>query len=169
MLKSKCNIQMKRLFFIFPIMLCAALPACKKTSGPADGNSVQKNNKLDSTVSMNAVINGRNWQTDSVFGYYVKYSGNDSGLVSLQITGTQLLNDTASTIIFYINRYNGPNTYIINPPVNTATYYIGSKRNYADSGVVIITSDTAYALKGTFSFKVDTALRANGTFNVALP
>lgn len=161
---------MKRLFFIIPIMLCAMLPACNKAKGPADGNSIQPNNKLDSTISMNATINGRNWQTDSVFGYYVKNSGNDSALITLEITATQKLNDTSSTIVFYIYNYTGPKTYTINPPANTATYYIGASRNFADSGVIIITSDTAYALKGTFNFKVDTAYRiTNGAFNVALP
>jgi len=160
---------MKRLFLIIPISLCIALPACKKVSGPADGNSIQPNNKLDSTIYMNATINGRKWQSDSVFSYSVKSSGNDSGIVNLEITGTQKVNDTANTIIFYISNYTGPNKYIINPPVNTATYYVGNNRHYASVGQVQITSDTAYALKGTFYFTADTITVTNGTFDVALP
>ena len=161
---------MKRLFLIIPACIYLISPACKKASGPADGNSVQKNNNLDSTLSINAQINGNNWQTDSVFAYYVQYSGNDSGVVSLQIIATRKVNDSATSMIFYINNYTGPNTYTINPPINTATYYsYGNLRNYADSGQIVITSDTAYALKGTFTFTADTFRITNGTFNAALP
>ena len=160
---------MKRLFFIIPIFLYVALPACKKAAGPADGNSVQPNNNLDSTAAMNATINGKNWKADSAFGYYINYSGNDSGVINLEIIATQSNNDTLSTIIFNITNYTGPNTYPINPPVNTATYYLGNNRFYADSGVITVTADTAYAITGTFHFTVDTFRITNGTFNVALP
>ena len=160
---------MKRLFFIIPLALCFAIPACKKAAGPADGNSVQPNNNLDSTIAMNAVINGRNWAADSAFGYYVKFSGNDSGVVNLEITGTQMLNDTPTTITFNITNYTGPATYTINPPTNTATYYVGNFRNYALSGVLIIASDTAYSLRGTYHFIANTDTITGGTFNVALP
>jgi hypothetical protein len=161
---------MKRIFLIIPISICLALPACKKVSGPADGNSVQPNNNLDSTISINATINGRTWQSDSAFGYYVKYSGNDSGVVGLQITATQTLNDTLSSISFYISNYTGPSIYTIDPPINTATYYnIGNNRNFARSGQINITSDTAYSLRGTFYFTADTFTISSGKFNVALP
>jgi len=161
---------MKRLFFIIPILLYIAFTACTKASGPADGNSVQPNNNLDSTVSITATINGSNWHTDSAFGYYVKYSGNDSGEVDLKIIATQRLNDTVSTINFYITNYTGPNTYVINPPINTATYYnFGSNRNFANTGQIDITSETAYAIIGTFHFIAGTDTIKNGTFNVALP
>ena len=142
--------------------------ACKKTKGPANGKSVQPNNNLDSTVSMSALINGINWQTDSAFGYNVKHSGNDSGMVNLMITATNK-NKGVSTITINITNYNGPNTYAVNPPLNTATYYIGNYRHYASHGQIIIGSDTAYALKGTFTFIADTITVANGVFNVALP
>jgi len=161
---------MKRLLLIIPLFVCMAMPACKKASGPADGNSVQQNNNLDSTLSMNALINGGNWQTDSVFAYYVQYSGNDSGEMGLQITASRTIHDSATSFIFYITNYTGPNTYPINPPINTATYYsYGNIRNYADSGQIVITSDTAYALKGTFYFVAHTYTITGGTFNAALP
>ena len=118
---------------------------------------------------MNATINGKNWKADSAFGYYINYSGNDSGVINLEIIATQSNNDTLSTIIFNITNYTGPNTYPINPPVNTATYYLGNNRFYADSGVITVTADTAYAITGTFHFTVDTFRITNGTFNVALP
>jgi len=161
---------MKRLFVIIPVLFWMALPACKKASGPADGNSIQQNNNRDSTVAMNAMINGSSWQTDTVVAYYVKYSGNDSGVVSLQINGTQTIHDSSTSVTLYITNYTGPNTYTINPPLTTATYYSnGNLRNFADSGQIVILSDTAYALKGTFVFTADTFRITSGVFNAALP
>ncbi len=167
---------MKRLFVSIIILLCIAFAACKKASGPADGNSVQPNNNLDSTVSVSAVINGAQWQTDSAFGDIVKPSGNDSTLVGLMITATRIINDSgsavansSSTIVFNITNYTGPNTYTINPPINTATYYVGTNRHFASSGKFIVTADTAYSLKGTFSFVAGTDTVTNGVFNVAMP
>ncbi len=145
------------------------MPACKKAKGPANGNSVQPNNNLDSTVGMTATINGRDWKSDSAYGYFVLKSGNDSSNVNLMITATQKLNDTARTITFNINNYTGPNSYTINPPFNTATYYVGNFRHFSDSGIVIVASDTAYGLRGTFYFKADTFTIAAGRFDVAIP
>ena len=165
---------MKRLFFVIPIVLCLTFPACKKASGPADGKSVQPNNNLDSAITMTATINGNKWQSDSAYGYYVSNSGNDSGMVNLLITATQKGTGTPTTITFNINNYvinyTGSTTYRIDPPYNTAAYYVGNFRNYSDSGVIVITADTAiHALTGTFSFKADTFAVTSGAFNVALP
>jgi hypothetical protein len=160
---------MKRLFII-PFALCVAVYACKKAPGPADGNSVQQNNNLDSTVAMTAMVNGSSWKSDSVFAYYINYSGNDSGVIGLQLTGTQKVHDTATTFTFYITTYTGPDTYYINPPINTATFYSnGNVRNFADTGWIVVASDTAYALKGTFYFATGTYTVSNGVFNAALP
>jgi len=64
---------MKRLFLILiPLSLCLGMPACKKAKGPANGNSVQPNNNLDSTVFMAATINGRDWLSDSAYGYFIR-------------------------------------------------------------------------------------------------
>ncbi len=160
---------MKRLIISIPIFVCIAFGACKKVHGPANGKSVQLNNNLDSTVTMNAAINGDLWHTDSAFGYIVKPAGNDSTLQSLSITAEQKLNGNSTTIAFTINTYTGPNTYIINPPFNTATYYVGTERHYATTGQIVIASDTAYALIGTFNFKADGFFIDNGQFNVAKP
>ena len=160
---------MKRLFLIIPISLCLAIPACKKASGPVNGKSVQPNNNLDSMVSMTATVNGQAWHSDTAYGYYVQYSGNDSNLRSLLITATQKINDTLTTITFNISNYMGPTAYTIDPPVNTATYYVGNFRNFGASGSVVITSDTAYALKGRFTFIAGTDTITSGVFNVALP
>jgi len=120
-------------------------------------------------VSMNALINGRTWQTDSAFGSYVRHSGNDSGVTNLMITATRKKNDSISTIVFNITSYTGRNTYTINPPINTATYYFGNSRHYATSGQIIITNDTGVALIGSFHFVADSINVANGAFNVSLP
>ncbi len=160
---------MKRLFLIIPISLCLALPACKKASGPANLKSVQPNNNLDSTVIMTATINGQSWQADSAFGYYVQNSGNDTGTQNLLITATQTNTNPPTTITFNIYNYTGPNTYLINPPNNTAAYYVGNLRNFGRSGHITISSDTAYALKGTFTFIAGADTINSGVFNVALP
>src|ERR1019366_580119 len=127
----------------------------KKVKGPTNGNSVQPNNNLDSTVSMSAMINGINWQTDSAFGYNVKHAGNDSGGVNLLITATNK-NHGVSSITINITNYSGPNTYPVNPPLNTASYYLGNFRHYATHGQIIVKSDSAYAIRGTFTFIADT-------------
>jgi hypothetical protein len=160
---------MKRIFFVIPVILFISFAACKKNRGPADGNSVQPNNHLDSMVSMSATINGQAWQTDSAFGSYVQQSGNDSGVVNLMITATREKNGSASTILFNITNFSGPTTYTINPPVNTATYYQGNTRYYATSGQIVVTNDTGVAIIGTFNFVADTVTITNGVFNVALP
>ena len=160
---------MNRLFLIIPVSVCLAFPACKKVHGPANDKSVQQNNNLDSLVAVDARVNGRLWHADTAYGYFVRYSGNDTGLKSLLISATQKLNDSLTTITFNISNYTGPNTYVIDPPVNTAAYYMGNFRNFALTGTIKISSDTAYALIGTFSFTADTFTITNGEFNVALP
>ncbi|MFI5195929.1 MAG: hypothetical protein ACHQD8_02475 [Chitinophagales bacterium] len=160
---------MRRLFVVIAVMLLVSFAACKKVKGPANGNSVQPNNNLDSLVSMSAMINGHLWQTDSAFGSYVMLSGNDSGVVNLMITATRKKNDSVSTIVFHITNFTGINTYTINPPANTATYYLGNMRHYATSGAIIVTNDSGSSLIGTFHFAADTISVSNGTFNVSLP
>lgn len=157
---------MKRLIAIL-ILLFFAFAACKKSKGPANGKSVQPNDHLDTLVSMSADINGVNWQTDSVFGYFVKSSGNDSGKNSLFITATSL--DNGSTIAFNIADYTGPKTYTVSPPVNTITYYVGSTRHLATHGQIIVTDDSPYGVIGTFNFIADSINGSGGLFNVAHP
>jgi len=160
---------MRRLFIVIPVLLFCSFPACKKAPGPANGNSVQPNNNLDSTVSISATVNGAIWQTDSAFGQLVQYSGNDSGVANLLITATNKSNGNITTITFNLTNFTGPSTYKISPPVNMATYYIGNQRHLALQGVIVVTSDTGYALRGTFNFTADTISVANGVFNVATP
>jgi len=160
---------MKRELVTVPILICFFFACCSKAKGPADGKSVQVNNHLDSTVSLSALINGTNWQTDSAYGYKVNSSGNDSGVVNLVITASKRNGGVASTISFNITRYSGANTYTIAPPVNTAAYYIGSERHFATSGQLVVTTDTGVALLGNFYFTADSFNVEQGVFNVARP
>jgi hypothetical protein len=161
---------MKRLILCIPVFLFCAFIACRKAKGPPNAKSVQPNNNLDSTVMMSAAINGANWKTDSAYGYRIRYSGNDSNYSNLMITATKHDSVSPTTIKFSITRFNGPNTYVINPPINTATYYDANNvRHYATSGSIVVATDTAYALRGTFSFVADTVSITNGIFDVALP
>ncbi len=149
-------------------MLCAAVNACKKVSGPANGKSIQQNNKLDSLVFMGASINGVTWNADSAFAYSVKSSGNDSAMRNILINAVSTANGNNSTIQFNIYNYSGAAKYGVNPPLVTATYYIGTQRHFANYGYVDITSDTAHAMIGNFYFSAD-SFNINGSFNVATP
>jgi hypothetical protein len=159
---------MKRIALIAFALLFIVFAACKKTSGPADGNSVQPNNNLDSLVSMSATINGTLWQTDSAFGYKVRSSANDSTVVNLIITAVRKDNGNPSTITFNIVHYNGLAKYTIAPPAVTATYYIGTERHFATYGDINVVSNSNYSLIGNFYFVAD-GFSVNGDFNVALP
>lgn len=160
---------MKRPVFIVSILIClVAYGACKKAKGPANGKSVQPNNNLDSLVFMTAAINGNSWTADSVFGYRVKSSGNDSGISNLMITALRKDNGHPTTINFVVSNYKGVAKYIVNPPVVTATYYEGTVRHYATYGDVNIISNSDYSLIGNFYFIAD-SISVSGDFNVAMP
>lgn len=150
--------------------LATCMLACAKVSGPANGNSVQPNNRLDSTISVSALINGQQWQTDSAYSYRVVPSNNDSGKYNLLITATKNVSfGGPSTFTLIISNYAGPNTYPINPPVNTATYYAGAERHFATSGEIVVASDSPYAVIGTFNFIADSTHIEYGAFNVPVP
>jgi hypothetical protein len=157
---------MKRFLVIFAILAYLASGACKKASGPADGKSVQPNNHLDSTVVDSANINGTVWKTDSAFGYYVTYAGNDTGRSDLMIIANQ--KNSNSSMTMYITNFAGVGNYPINPPLVSITYYINNKQYYGTSGTIAIDSVRYPILVGTYNFTADT-LNVTGGFNVALP
>jgi hypothetical protein len=156
--------------FLIAILAIVCGLSCSKVKGPANAPSYPVNNHLDSTVHIKATVNGYQWQTLSAYGYTVKNSANDSSVSNLMINAyyTNAAGQPTS-MTFNITKYSGPNTYTINPPNNTATYYLGSVRHYATHGVLTIDSDTAYALRGSFYFTADTITVSNGEFDVALP
>lgn len=158
-----------RQFVFILFLIVAVLAACSKNKGPANGKSVQPNNRLDTLVSFTTLINRLSWHTDSVYGYFSHQAGNDSGYINLLINAYGNNNGVLNTVTISIFNFIGPATYPINPPATTATYYIGSKRHYATSGAVTITANTAYGLTGTFNFIADTFSVTNGSFNVAEP
>jgi len=159
---------MKRFLVIIPVLLYFLFFSCKKAPGPADGDSVQLNNKLDSTVSFTASINQVPWRADSAYGYYA--SGVDSPLINLMITAAKKNNGNPSSMVFYITNYTGPNTYNIVPPGISATYYVGNQQFFANKGQIIITADSPYATIGTFIFFADSdSITISGSFNVATP
>jgi hypothetical protein len=160
---------MKRLLFLFLLSISVMGMACKKAKGPKNVDSIKQDNSIDSLLLMTATVNGLPWQTDSAYSYRVKNSGNDSGSYNLLISATRIVNDSSTTISFNITGFTGVNDYVINPPVNTATYYIGTQRHFATSGVFSVKLDTGNVYSGTFYFTADTITVTNGTFNVALP
>ena len=155
-------------FLILVLIVSMGYVGCKKSSGVASVNSIHTNNNQDSLVSMSATISGLSWQTDSVYAYKVQSSGNDSMLVNIMITATKKENPTASSIVFNITSYSGPDTYMVNPPINTATYYVGTSRHFANSGRIIVSTNTKASMIGSFSFTADTFV-VSGKFNVANP
>ncbi len=160
---------MRKIILAISILTIGA-GACTKNSGPANGNSVQPNNKLDTLVFMSANINGHRFKTDSAYGYNVKQLNNDSvQTLNLLITASTAKSDSVSSISITVNNFTGPNTYPINPPGVSATWYLNNARHYATSGQVVILSDTSYALIGNFNFVADSIVVANGAFNVLMP
>jgi hypothetical protein len=160
--------NMKKVFAAIIILSCIVLVACKKKSNTGIGYSVKPPKGLDSLVSMSAKVNGQGWSTDSAFAYK-SFSTIDSNKVSLMVTATQLQNGQASTITFTISNYHGVNTYPVDPPNVSATYYLGNSRHYASAGQVIVTSDNAYGILGTLNFTADSTNVSECTFNAAQP
>jgi len=157
---------MKRFPVFIGLSLCMLIAACGKKSGYPATPSVQPVSN-DSLVSMAATVNGSAWQTDSAFGYTVHTSTNDSGVVNLMITATRKSGGDTSTILLYISNFTGPNTYNIDPPINTAAYYNKTNRHFASSGQIVVVSDTPYAIIGTYNFVADSITVTAGSFNVA--
>ncbi len=157
-----------RHFFVVVLGLVCLLQACKKKSGPANGNSVQQDNSLDSLVGMTAKVNGGGFSTDSVYGYLVR-SHVDSGKVDFLVTGSLRKNDTPSTITFTITNYVGPKTYSVSPPTVSATYYLGNERHFATAGRIVVSSHSEYGVIGSFYFTADSTNISEGAFNVAMP
>ena len=161
---------MQRIYLLAVFILFSLFFSCSKTSGPANGNSVQPNNKLDTLVAMSANIGGSYFHTDSAFGYNVKPLISSTTLnMNLLINATEKNKDSTSTISLSISNFTGPNTYNINPPSVSATYYLNNQRHYALGGQIVIISDTGYSLIGTFTFIADSLLISNGKFNVLMP
>ncbi len=159
---------MKRYIILLVLAIACVAGSCKKKKGLTPTRSVQQNNNLDTLVGMSAKIDGESWQADSVFGYRVNY-GADTGRMDLYVTATNTRNDTNRTISFTITNYTGVNTYRIDPPIVSATYYIGNERHYATGGSIVVTSDDQYGVIGTFNFTADTIIVTDGVFNVAKP
>ena len=151
--------------------LCFVLMvSCTKNSGPADLPSVQPNNKLDTLVAMSAKIGGLSFSTTDVYGYNIKSSsGTASNVYNVLIKGSQQRHDSLYDIDIQINGYYGPDTYRVNPPFVTASWYYNNQRHYGTWGSIVVLSDTAYALTGTFLFLADSTLVSNGGFNVLKP
>lgn len=149
-------------------MACIVQVACKKKASPANGNSVQPDNGKDTLVNMTTKINGADWQTDTAYGYKIKYNG-DSIKTDLLVTATQTRRSPVSTITFILTNYTGPGLYQVNPPWVSATYYEGNNRHFAASGQISVESETEYGIIGTFNFIADSTNVTDGVFNVAQP
>ncbi len=160
---------MRRIVVIIIIFIIAATGACRKKRGPANVDSIKQDNSIDSLLVMSALVNGIQWKTDSAYSYKVKNSANDTTTFSLLLSATQLKDGVASTITFNITDFKGPGNYNINPPVNTAAYYLGNIRHYGSAGTFSVLADTGGVLSGSFSFVADTVSIVNGSFTVAVP
>ncbi len=160
---------MKR--FLAIAILCAGLFfSCSKNSGPADQSSVQPNNKLDTLVSMSAKIGACSFLTTDAYGYNVQTTQSGTATIhNILITGSERKNDSVLAFNLTINGYYGPDTYYINPPFVTATWYVNNQRHYATWGNIVIKSDSSYAMIGSFMFLADSILVSDGVFNVLSP
>lgn len=85
------------------------------------------------------------------------------------VTATEITDSTTSTITFTLSDFNGVGHYVINPPLYSATYYLGNQRYYSTSGDVNVTEVNAKSIIGTFQFVAGTVEITAGSFNIALP
>ncbi len=159
----------KVLFVLTSVFVLASLSACRKTKGPKSVPAVQPDTSINALITISARINGEEWSTDSAYSYRVKNSDNDTATSTLMVSAVRIKDGIGSNIVFNITNYNGKGTYMINPPINTAVYYVNNQRNFALSGQFIVTADTAGLLSGTFNFNADTIIVTNGNFKVAIP
>lgn len=160
---------MKKFVFAIAVVSVVMAGACKKKPGPIDVPSAKPDTSIAAQITMSALINARQWKTDSSYSYRVRNSANDTLSYNLMIVATRIANNEISTINLCINDFKGKGSYPINPPVNTATYYNGNMRHYALSGNITITADTGRLFSGTFSFGADTVNVLDGRFKVAQP
>jgi hypothetical protein len=169
MLCSVYKLFMKKAL-LFGLLIAVAIGhGCRKAKGPANIKSAQPDNSIDSLLNMTADINGVRWETDSAYSYRVKNSGNDSNVINLMVIASRKKDSVTSTFKFNITNFTGIGNYPILPPMHTATYYYGSIRYFATSGMFTVIKDTGGVLSGTFHFIADTIDVSNGTFVLALP
>lgn len=160
---------MKKLFLFGLLFSFVLAVGCRKTKGPLNTKSAQPDTSIDSLLNMTAEINGVRWETDSAYSYRVKSSGNDSNLINLMVIANKTSNGITSTMKFNISNFTGIGNYPILPPANTITYYYGSIRHFATSGVFTVIKDSGGVMSGTFNYVADTLSVTNGTFTLALP
>ncbi len=158
-----------RNLLLFCLFFFALAQGCRKAKGPSNTKSAQPDNSIDSLLNMTADINGVRWETDSAYSYRVKSSGNDSNLINLMVIATKKNDSVTSTMKFNISNFTGVGNYSILPPANTITYYLGSIRYFATSGVFTVIKDSGGVMSGTYNFIADTIVVTNGTFTLALP
>jgi len=155
---------------LFGLLIAAAIGhGCRKAKGPSNIKSAQTDNSIDSLLNMTADINGKRWETDSAYSYRVKNSGNDSNVINLMVIATRKTNSITSTLKFNITNFTGIGNYPILPPMHTATYYYGSMRYFATSGMFTVIKDSGGVMSGSYNFIADTINVTNGTFVLALP
>lgn len=154
---------------ILLVSVLAVAGACTKKKSSNAGYSVQPGHGLDTLVAMTANINSEPWKADSVHGYKIKYA-TDSGKVDLMVSATRKKDGITSTLTFTITDYKGVGSYIVAPPVVSATYYRSNERGFATTGQINVDSDNEYGIIGNFNFAYDTTLSVTeGIFNVAQP
>ncbi len=158
-----------RKLLLFGLLFIALALGCRKAKGPSNTKSAQPDNSIDSLLNMTADVNGVRWETDSAYSYRVKSSGNDSNLINLMVIATNKNDSPTTTMKVNISNFTGVGNYAILPPANTITFYLGSIRHFATSGVFTVIKDTGGVMSGTYNFIADTIIVTNGTFTLALP
>lgn len=150
--------------YVLILLVCACAMACKKKNSapPAPAPPAW----VDSPYFA-VTINNINVATDSPFINNVSYV-NDSGKYDVSIQALKTLGGVAYSINFYITNFTGVNTYPIAPPAVSAACYINGVRHYAQSGQIVIATDSNNVITGTFSFTADSITATKGAFNLQL-
>lgn len=142
-------------------MVCIAACSKKKGAAPAPAPT----GFVDSPYLSMYVDSSFHFATDSATLSTISYPS-DSGRADIKITAVRSIGGIGYTVSFYISNFTGINAYVIAPPAVSATYYVGGVRHYAQSGQIVIATDTNNVITGSFNFVADSLVVTKGAFNV---
>ncbi len=152
--------------YVFALLIAvASFAACskKKSAPPVPAPPPA----TDSTYLSMSVGSNFHFTTDSATISIISFP-NDSGRANATISASQTIAGIGYSISLYITNFTGINSYVIAPPQVSATYYANGVRHFAQSGQIIIATDSNNVLIGSFNFMADSLTVTNGVFNVQL-
>jgi len=153
---------MKKCALIF--IVCVLIAACGKKKG---ATPIPAPPAFVDSPFVTASIGNLNFATDSATILSVAYPG-DSAKLDVSLQAVKTIGGVGYMLLFYITNFTGVNTYAVAPPQVSITYYANGVRHYAQSGQIVVATDSNNIITGTFNFVADSLVATNGAFNVIL-